>query len=346
MPLSPFLALLKENKFAALLKVNADVKPFYRLTYLTGMQRCGLLQRLAAAPSTFDEIAGLFPDGAKNREALQAWLQVGRKLGLLADGPQGYALDGMAKKLAEPQNDAALAMVEEIADLHHKLLMETPERIRAGDLFTLADQDGKLIARSSRVLEAFQVEAIRRTFPSSGAIRLLEVGCGSGFYIHYAAMHNRSLTARGLELQPDVAVAARANIAAWGLADRVDIVDGDVRAHAPEAVFDVVTLYNNIYYFPVDERVALFRHLAKFLKPGGFLLAVTCCQGGSVAVEALNLWGAATEGAGRLPAVDEMAAQLREGGFAAVNEFRLAPGESFWAFQAKTGGPSARSSLA
>lgn len=339
MPLSPFLALLKENKLAALLKVNADVKPFYRLTFLAGAQRCGMLQRLAAAPAPFDEIAALFPEGDKNREALEAWLQVGVKLGLLARGPHGFTLRGIAKKLAEPQNDAALAIVEEIAELHHKLILETPGRLQAGELFTLADQDGTLIARSSRVLEAFQVEAIRRTFPTSGASRLLEVGCGSGIYIRHAAMLNASLTARGLELQADVAIEARKNIAAWGLADRVEIVHGDVRAQGPEPSFDIVTLYNNIYYFPVGERVELFRHLGRFLKPGGFLLAVTCCQLGSLAVEALNLWGAATNGAGRLPSVEEMTAQLHEAGFSSVNVFRLVPGESFWSFQAKASGP-------
>ena len=276
MPLGPFFSLLKDGKLCALLKVNADVKSFYRLAFLAGAQECGLLQMMAAGQVSFGQIAALFPDSTKNREALEAWLQLGVKLKLIGVGPQGYTLRGVAKKLAEPQNDAALAIVEEIAELHHKLILETPNRIRAGQLFTLADQDGTLIARSSRVLEAFQVEAIRKTFPKSGQVRLLEVGCGSGIYIRHAATWNPSLTARGLELQPDVAVEARKNITAWGLADRVEIADGDVRAQTPERAFDIVTLYNNIYYFPVETRVALFRHLAKFVKPGGFLLAVTC----------------------------------------------------------------------
>lgn len=283
----------------------------------------------------FDRIAALFPDGPKNREALEAWLQLGVRLGMLAQNQQGYSLRGLAKKLAQPQNDAALAMVEEIAELHHKLILETPSRLQTGELFTLADQDETLIARSSRVLEAFQLEAMRRTFPKRGAVRLLEVGCGSGIYILHAATWNPSLTARGLELQPAVAEVARKKIAAWGLANRVEIVVGDVRAQTPEPVFDVVSLYNNIYYFPPEERVALFLHLARYLKPAGFLLAVTCCQPGGLAVEALNLWGAATEGAGRLPAVQEMTAQLGAAGFSAVKNFRLAPGESFWAFKAE-----------
>lgn len=338
MALKPFLSLFKEGKLGALLKVTADVKPFYRLTFLAAAQKCGLLKKLAAGPAAFDEISALFPDHRKNREALEAWLQLGVRLKLLARRPAGYALRRLAKKLAEPQNDAAVAIVEEIAELHHKLIFETPARLRTGKLFTLADQDGEVIARSSRVLEAFQVEAIRRTFPRSGPVRVLEVGCGSGIYIRHAAELNPSLTALGLELQPGVAAEARKNIAGWGLGGRVEIADGDVRALRPDAAFDIVTLYNNIYYFPMEERVSVFRHLRGFLKPGGFLLAVTCCQGGSLALEALNLWGAATEGAGRLPTVDEMRGQLREAGFGGVKAFRLAPGESFWAFRAGIGG--------
>lgn len=334
MPLKPFLSLLRQNKLGALLKVSADVKPFYRLTWLAGAQQCGLLKTLSAAPSTLDQLTALFPQDAKTHEALEAWLQLGVRLGLLASNVQGYTLRGLARTLAEPQNDAALAMVEEIAGLHHKLIAETPARLHAGKLFTLADQDGEMIARSSRVLEAFQVEAIRKNFPRSGSARLLEIGCGTGIYIRHAAALNPSLTARGLELQPAVAQAARNNIAEWGLAHRVEIVDGDVRAQQPDPAFDIVTLYNNIYYFPVKERVALFRHLAGFLKPGGFLLAVTCCQGGSLPVEALNLWGAATDGAGRLPTVEEMTGQLHEAGFRIVKPSRLVPGESFWAFNA------------
>src|ERR1019366_6824881 len=109
-------------------------------------------------------------------EALEAWLQMGVRLKLLSLGPQGYALRGLAKTLARPENDAALAMVEEVAGLHHKLISGTLPKLRSGNLWSLDDQDGELIARSSRVLEAFQEEVIEETFPRHGALRLLEIG--------------------------------------------------------------------------------------------------------------------------------------------------------------------------
>jgi hypothetical protein len=96
-------------------------------------------------------------------------------------------------------------------------------------------------------------------------------------------------------------------------------------------------LYNNIYYFPVEERVGLLERIASFLKPGGFLLLTTCCQGGSLGTEALNLWGAATFGAGRLPARQELVDQLRQSGYSKVKTKNLFPGDRFMSFQAFRG---------
>ncbi len=330
----PFLRLLRDGRLPALLGVGAELKSFYKLTWLAAAGEAGLFSRLADGPATFDSLAAFFAADGQGREALEAWLQMGVRLRLLRLGPSGYALRGLAQALARPENDPALAMVEEVAGLHHKLLCATLPKLRSGELWSLADQDGELIARSSRVLEAFQAEAIRRTFPAQGALRLLEIGCGSGIYLRYAASRNPSLTALGVELQPAVAEVARTNLRGWGLESRVRIEDGDMRAKAPGELFDVATLYNNIYYFPVEERVALLEHIGSFLRRGGFLLLTTCCQGGSPAAEALNLWGAATRGAGRLPAEDELVSQLRQAGYGRVKRTKLFPGDRFMAFQA------------
>ena len=127
---------------------------------------------------------------------------------------------------------------------------------------------------------------------------------------------------------------ARTNLRGWRLETRVKVETGDIRARTPDEPFDIATLYNNIYYFPVAERVELLRHIGSFLKPGAFLLLTTCCQGGSLGAEALNLWGAATSGAGRLPAENELIGQLREAGYSTVKARNLLPGDRFMSFQA------------
>jgi 4-hydroxy-2,2'-bipyrrole-5-carbaldehyde O-methyltransferase len=118
------------------------------------------------------------------------------------------------------------------------------------------------------------------------------------------------------------------------LESRIEIEEGDIRSKTSREQFDIATLYNNIYYFPVEERVSLLKHLASFLRPGGFLLLTTCCQGGSFGTEALNLWGAATGGCGRLPAENELVTQLRHAGYATVKTTNLIPGDRLVCFQA------------
>jgi len=337
MSIKPVLKLLMNDQLMALTGSTALLKPFYQLNYLVAAKECGLFELLLDAPKAFEQLAEVYCREDKAREALEAWLGLGVQLGYLKVDTRGYALRGLAKKLALPQNDAALALLQEAAGLHAKLISQTVRKLRNGEFWNLEDQDGEIVARSSRIMEAFQTEAIDRFFPTSGGTSLLEIGCGSGFYIKYAADRNPSLTALGLELQPNVAALARRNISEWGLEARVRIETEDIRLKAPDERFSIVTLYNNIYYFPVESRVALLQHVRQFIKPGGFLLLITCCQGGSLAVEILNLWGAATSTGGRLPGKQELVSQLHHAGFHDVQVVRLAPGETLFAFKASPG---------
>lgn len=334
----PFLRLFRQTQLSGWIRAGLLFKPFYRVAYLAAAKNSGVLDLLSSQPVAFDRIvAACCKDetDAKSQEALTAWLQMGIRLGLLVRSPQGYALKGLARKLASPQNDAILALIQETTNLHYRLISNTPLKLAKGEFFKLEDQDGRLTARSSLVLQAFQTEAIDKTFPTSGAVRLLEIGCGSAIYIRHAAARNPLLSALGLELQAEVAKTARQSIQRWGLKDRVQIENGDVRNKTPGETFDIVTLYNNIYYFPVEQRVPLLQHIRTFLKPDGMLLLTTSCQGGSVGVEALNLWGAATDTGGRLPGVEEMVGQLRSAGYGDIEAIKLTPGDSFHAFRAK-----------
>lgn len=210
-----------------------------------------------------------------------------------------------------------------------------PQRLREGRLLTLADGKGEIVARSSRTLEPLICEAIDAIVPATGTFRLLDVGCGSGTYMHYAASRNPGLSAMGIELQPEVAAFARENMHRWGMERRATVESGDVRARTPSADFDAAMLNNNIYYFPVEKRVELLRHLMGFLKPGGRLLVTTACLARNVFSGLLDVWGAGCEGCGRLPAPDELIAQMREAGFADAREHVLIPLGPAYAFIAR-----------
>ena len=111
MSFEPFLRLLRDGRLVPLLGVGADLKAFYRLTYLAAAGEAGLLERLAAGPATLDSLAEFCAAAGQGREALEAWLQMGIRLRLLRLGPAGYRLRGRASALARPENDSTLAMV-------------------------------------------------------------------------------------------------------------------------------------------------------------------------------------------------------------------------------------------
>lgn len=339
-PIAPLLKLARRGQLMPALRANALFGPFYQVVWLAAAKRSGLLDRLSAGPMRRGELGALHGGDAAMREAWEAWLAVGVRVGLLSFDGERYALAALARALSLPANDATLALVEEAATLHYRLIGATPDRLAHGELWELGDQDGALTARSSRALEAFQFEAIDRACPEQGAIRLLEIGCGAGDGMRHAAQRNPNLTALGLELQADVAALARENVRQWGLASRIAVEEGDVRAREGRAEFDIATLHNNVHYFPVAERVRVLAHVRRFLRAGGRLLVTTCCRGGNPGMTLLNLWGAATRGAGRLPDVDELRRQLADAGFDRVEVLRLIPAQAYYAFIATYHRPS------
>ena len=335
MKLTTLLSMLRSGQLNQAFALQKTILEFYRACWLAAALHEGLLERLAGGPHSLDSLQQAL--GSQQPPArLAAWLQIGVSLGELGLGSSGYTLKGkLARRLVQPNADAQRAILQEIVALHHNILTETPARLRQGRLFNLDDSDGEIIARSSRILEPLVCAAVDEAVPAHGALALLEVGCGSGVYIRHACQRNPQLTALGLELQPPVAELARRNLAAWGLENRVQVETGDIRSFTPPQPFDLLTLHNNIYYFPEAEWPALLAQLKGLLRPGGRLLLTTSCQGHNAATMMLNLWGQMTAGCGPLPEAQAFAALLRQAGFSQVQAKSLLPGQSFYGFLAE-----------
>lgn len=327
----------RSGRVGALRSLTGVMSEYTRACFLVAAARAGVLARLARGPLPAERLAAEHEGDPASAKDLAAWLDVGVSLGELSRGAEGYRLRGaLARALAEDANDDVLAMLEELTSLHQRLVLESPGLLRHGRRLTLADQAGDVIARSSRMLEPFVEAALSSVVPRRGALRVLEVGCGSGTYMRFMTRRNPSLVVVGLELQPEVAAQARTNLVAWGVAERASVRVGDLRGEAPDEAFDLVTLHNSIYYFPVEERSAVLAHAARFLRPGGQLLVTTATRGGSPGTSVLNLWGVMTEGCGQLPTPAELLADLARAGLARPRAENLAaPLERFHAFYAR-----------
>lgn len=333
MDVSTLTKIVRQRQIPLLVSLSRHLAtPVYRAAFLATAVRLGILQRMATRPCDLATLAAAA--GVEGQpDLLRRWLDIGVRIGELSWSDDCYRLRGRtAKALAGPRGDAVAAALEEVLRFHVPVMLDAPAMLKDGRRLSLGDQDGSVIARSTRVIQPFVEEAVRWVLDRRSPVRLLEVGCGSGTYVRYAARLNPRLSALAVDLQPEVAAEAAENMAVWGLAGRVETRQGDIRTLDLQPQFDLVTLHNNIYYFPEDERTEVLRKARSLLAPGGKLLLTTSCQGGGLSLEVLNLWFSYADFGGPLPHADELLAQLAEAEFADVTARSLIPGEQFRAF--------------
>jgi 2-polyprenyl-3-methyl-5-hydroxy-6-metoxy-1,4-benzoquinol methylase len=331
--LSTFIKLMTSGQSSLLFGLLNTGNEFYRASFISAALSRGVYENFIDGKASFEHLCEKL--AVSNRDGLRAWLELGVSLGELKRTANEYQIQGkISKALLNPVNDAFKALLEEVVSYHYVYVMDTPTMLGKHEWFPFDQTPGELVARSSRVSEPFIFEAVDVVIPRQGDFQLLEVGCGSGIYIHRACTRNPELHAVGLEFQEKVANVARKNIRAWGLENRATIKHADVRNYSRSQKFDLVTLHQNIYYFPVQERENLFRHLKEYLKLGGQVLLTSACQGGGPGIQGLNIQVSTTEGFSPLPNPNELCQQLKAAGFIEVKTKRLVPFESFWTFSA------------
>ncbi len=307
----------------------------YRVCFLARAGEIGLFERLARGGASLGETADALGIGPKRLPALEALCDLGVALGELDAKNGRYRLKGfLAKSLAETDNDPWRAMASEVSGLHAACLAAAPGgEAEARRLSDMTEAYSSIIARSSRTLEPVLQAVTRKLTPPAGAIRILEVGCGSGVYVIEALRRNPKAVVTAVEREPGVAGEAMAAIDRAGLAARCAMVNDDVRALSFGPEFDLITLHNNIYYFPEGERPELLSRLGSWLRPGGRLAVTTVCRGGGGPFSRIMLlWSTVTAGAGILPDPAGFALMLAQAGFAGVRTHNLFPGEAYWLF--------------
>ncbi|KAB0680316.1 methyltransferase [Aureimonas leprariae] len=251
--------------------------------------RCGLFDMLAAGPLELAEIARRtdLPEPAAER-----LLKGAAALDLVeARGRRRYALGSLGAALVD--NPGARAMI-----LHHDMLyrdLADPIALLRGETQpelgrywtygegkgeeTGTDEEGhepsspdragytELMAASQGLVNAEILDA----YTFRGHKRLLDVGGGDGSFLIAVGKQAPHLELTLFDL-PAVAGTARANIARAGLADRGEVVVGDLFADALPAGADVVTLNRVLHDHDDEEALAILEAVRRAIAPGGTLL--------------------------------------------------------------------------
>lgn len=345
MKLATLKKLIFEKNVLSFLRLGGETQSLYRSAFASAADASGLLSLLHEAPRDSHSIAQALRVGPERHHALLAWLDCGLGVGELALRGGRYHLKGkLSRLLARPRNDVTAAMFAEVTRYHFDAILAAPTRLREGRAYTLDDQDGALIARSSRILEPFVEEAIDWAFaqdPQPPQL-VLEVGCGAGHYLSYMLRQWPQLRLSAIDMQAEVVDSACAHLEAQGLLERVTLREANLFELGPpgDQGYELITLHNNFYYFKAAERRALLDHVAGMLAPEGRVLITSSCQGGSPAVAALHLWWTLSDIDAGLPRREQLLSLLQDGGWRDIAHRQLLPGESYYGFLARRPAPS------
>jgi SAM-dependent methyltransferase len=301
-----------------------------------GAPQCGALEALRT-PRTRQELAEALH--IQRLDLLEALLDLGVSVGELRLHDGCYSIAGSRSRLLVGGNrDGFAALIEALHTYYNSVYRELPGRLAGQPNGNHLEHIGELVARVSRISEPFMRNFVRRAVAGAGRRRILEVGCGSGAHLRTAAEANPALCGVGLEIDPAVVKQAQSNLEQWGLRSRFLVLEGDIRRPPAELAgpFDVITLYNLVYYFPPEERSGLLASLRPLLAAGGVVAIVTIAQSKGTDAIAANLDVATRSmvGCWPLPDVDELQGQLREAGFSSIGTSRLMPGAAYFGIAA------------
>jgi len=263
---------------------------------------------------------------------------VGTELGEISQRGGRYRVRGRRSRAIAAGDTLLRAHYRSMLDYQAGPYADLEALLRSGpgdgrsDLDTYADD----IAQVSTAATPFIASYLTGVIAAARPARILDVGCGTAVYSRIAAGADPSVLVDGIDLAESVVDAARAEVSAAGLDDRIRLHAGDIRGWAPPdgTHYDLILLLNNVYYFPPGERVALYRRLGGLLGELGQLVVTTQTTPGSIAAAHLNLMLACQAGAAALPREGELRADLPAAGFEITDLQAIVPTEPFVAVTA------------
>jgi SAM-dependent methyltransferase len=313
-----------------------DFVSWLRVEFLGTAATTGVLAALGRA-RTVDELATAL--GVTDAELLGSLLRVGESVGELRCDDEGrWHLAGVrARAMIDPEVDGLAALPEEAVLYGTDVYRRLGERLAGAPAGDYLAQHGEIVARTSRVAEPIFGPLIADLVRADRPRRVLDAGCGSGVNLRHVGAASPHVTGTGVDLDAAVVHLAAGNLAAWGLSDRFATRQADL-CHLPGDLagpWDLVLLFQNIYYFPPAERPGLLEALRSLAPDGAVVVATAVAGTGDPAAAHLDVVLRSTEGNTPLPSAAEMHRDLAAAGFTSIDERRLAPLQPLRAFVAR-----------
>ena len=326
---------LRLPRKGAQIRLLRDLNAWLRVEFLGAASHLGIAKALAT-PLTTEEITQQL--GYRDTDLLNSFLELGASLRQLRRRGARWELRGSRlRALPDADLDGMAGMLEEVVTYEADVYRRLGDRLRGEPPGDYLAESAATIARASRLAEVVLLplvdDLVRRFHPAS----VLDVGCGTGIYLRAILEASAGVTAAGVDVEPEVIEVARGNLDRWGIGDRATISVADIRELPPELErsWNLILLFQNIYYFPPGDRPDLLSRLRN-LAPDGTVAVATAVAGANDALAAhLDVVLRSTKGSFPLPTSGEMRAALAAAGFNDVEERRLAPRQPLRAFIAR-----------
>ena len=324
-------SFLRIMKIPGMYPIMKDWEAFIRMHFIHAACESGLLDALATPRTRKDLIAKL---DVNRPGLLDALLEVGIATRELALTDGLYRIRGKrSRAVTGPDGDMLAALIQANVTYYGGAYRNAADRIHGAELGDDLARIGDLVARFSKITEPVIRKFIAGIVGNGKPLRIFDIGCGSGVLLKAAFDANPQVSGVGLDIDEAVVRQARNNLSAWGLAGRFNIIQGDVR-NVPENItgpFDVITLYNLLYYFEADERADLMRTLHGMLAPRGVVAVPMGFRGNGrdLGMANLNFVNSSLKGLTPLPEPHEVASLLKRCGFGDIKIHKFMPGSTY-----------------
>jgi 4-hydroxy-2,2'-bipyrrole-5-carbaldehyde O-methyltransferase len=330
------ISFLRIMKMPGLFPIIKDWQALIRFHFLFAAYESGLLEALENPCGRQALIENL---DVKRPDILDALLDLGLAAKELGRKNQRYFIKGKrSRALLNDGGDMLAALIQANITYYSDAYRLAACRMKGGELGDDLDAMGDLVARFSKIGEPMLKNFLSAIVAGKGPMRVLDVGCGSGVFLKSIHGANAGATGVGLDVDAAAARQAKENILTWGLQDAFSIHQGDIR-HLPEEIsgpFDLITLFNILYYFEDEGRIELLHKVRDLLSPQGVLaIAMNChSQGSDVGAANLNVVTCSLKGLTPLPSREEIIALLKRCAFLRVETHRFMPASTFYGFVA------------
>jgi 4-hydroxy-2,2'-bipyrrole-5-carbaldehyde O-methyltransferase len=300
-----------------------DLNAWIRLEFLGVVARTGVAEALRR-PRTLDELLG--ETALTDSDLREALLALGISLREIRFLRGRYRARGRRLRAIAGSSPDLRGVAEELVVYANRAYAAMDSHLRGAPAVAHDADCGAAIAAGSRIAEPILGPAVRAVSRREDPQRVLDIGCGSGAYLRH--MLAAAPTARGLGIDRDAGAIRVASdllepLRALG---RCELQQGDIEQLAEEiGDFDLVTLLNNIYYWPPERRSEILRTIRKVIAAGGVLMLATATTKGHAFNRHLDLMVRVTASSHRLPTRQEIRADLADAGYIDIETIEPVP---------------------